>query len=173
MAKKRRLLHAFEVEAELRGATPEEVLQKLDRYQSIGLVKLVDSQVDFNAQAAIDILRLRGDIAILAEGVASKAISTRSGRLRALRALHSFGNNCPAAREAYLAAINDSSSDVVAQALLGLACLQDDSVVARLKEERDKLWSYERRTAQRFERAIQALEQKDPRVYEPNLPDAT
>lgn len=79
-------------------------------------------------------------------------------KLRALKALHRIGAKDAASRDAYLAALSDSSIDVVEHALFSLVAMQDHGALDRLRE------MYTEAAGQRLERDPYAMARRQERT---------
>jgi hypothetical protein len=100
------------------------------------------------------------------DAIHSRALKTRNGKVRAANFLHGYGRAVPDALGALMVLAEDRNMDAVNTALLPIVLWRDVSVLPKLRE------LYAERQLDDYRKAIQAIEQKDYRIYSPGvLPD--
>ena len=144
---------------------------ELSNVDDATLMDLLDSGSMKVVNAVAPILNRRDKADLVADAILASRFSTKLGRIASSSILRVRGKHAPRCAEVYLKLLEDKTADVVNEGLFGLVFLQDLANIPKIVEARKRSRAGPKADGY-FEKALQALEARDPFIFDPYFCDA-
>lgn len=145
----------------------KQLSDELKKWDTEQLIELIDAPSVKIGDTAVEIVGRRCPN-LLIKALLGKRVKTSVGKLRALNVMHYYGKQYEDFHKVFSCFLNDRSFDVVDAALFGLVFWQDQSATDLISKARSST-QHDRAS---FDKAIEALEKRDPFIFSPHFCDA-
>jgi len=150
----------------------QEIQKHICNLDDDSLLELINHRSNKVADTAFGLLNKRdGAPLLVVRALLAGRFTHRNAKVRASNFLAWRGRACPEALTAYLHLLGDKNGEVVGQGLFGIVFLQDSEQLETLRRRRDGLPA-ESNLRGEFDKAIRAIEEKDPFIFSPGYQDA-